>query len=114
MNCPSKCLQIGYLIYNYNSGVCLCVWRRFRVLIDWRNQLGQSDFETGNRPGQSDSANQKSPTKNRGPTGGVGRAGKGWGGTGRGEGEGGGRAGGREGGGTGGEGEGGGPILEHF
>jgi hypothetical protein len=34
--------------------VRLCVRRRFCVLIDWRN-----------RPGQSDSVNKKSPTKNR-------------------------------------------------
>ncbi len=46
--------SLPHLIYNYNSGVCLCVRRRFRVLIDWRNQPGQSDFETGNWPGQSD------------------------------------------------------------
>ncbi len=45
--------------------VRLCVRRRFRVLIDWRNRPGQSDSETGNRRGQSDSANKKSPTKNR-------------------------------------------------
>ncbi len=45
--------------------VRLCVRRRFRVLIDWRNRPGQSDSEIGNRRGQSDSANKKSPTKNR-------------------------------------------------
>jgi hypothetical protein len=58
-------MKVGrYLIYNYNMCVRASVRRRFRVLIDWRNRLGQSDSETGNRPGQSDSANKKSPTKN--------------------------------------------------
>jgi uncharacterized low-complexity protein len=52
-----------YLIYNYNMCVRLCVRRRFRVLIDWRNRPGQSDSKIGNRPEQSDSANEKSPTK---------------------------------------------------
>ncbi len=60
-----KNIMVLYPIYNYNMCVRLCVRRRFRVLIDWRNRPGQSDSETRNRPGQSDSANKKSPTKNR-------------------------------------------------
>ncbi len=51
---PSIFADLSNPIYNYNMCVRLCVRQRFRVLIDWRN-----------RPGQSDSANKKSPTKNR-------------------------------------------------
>ncbi len=60
-------LKIVSILYITTTCVCMraCVRRRFRVLIDWRNRLGQSDSETGNRPGQSDSTNKKSPTKNR-------------------------------------------------
>ncbi len=43
------------------------VRRRFRVLIDWRNRLGQSDSETRNRPGQSDSGGDG---QGEGPAGG--------------------------------------------
>jgi len=56
--CLSVCPSFTYLFIYFtrfgdSSNMCvrLCVRRRFRVLIDWRNRPGQSDSKNGNRSG---------------------------------------------------------------